>query len=76
MTVVTEIDLDDEDFQREFLKGLDEQAKEEGPWQIHLPYEAAFFYRQDESIRHKLSGHVDSCPYCQELIDTLGLSSK
>lgn len=67
--MISKIDLEDEDFQQEFLRGVDELAEEAGPWQAHLPYEACISYRQVESIRHKYSKHVDGCSYCRELID-------
>ena len=64
-------DLDDEEFQAEFLRSLDEIAKEAGAWRGHLPYDAVMGYRTDDAIRKRYRGHVEGCAYCQELISAL-----
>lgn len=74
--MISDIDFEDEDFQQEFLRGVDELAEQAGPWQAHLPYEACISYRRDKATRVHYANHVDSCTYCQELIDTLCPLSK
>ena len=68
---VPRIDLGDEEFQREFLRGVEELMVEAGEWKVHLPYEAIMLFDQDASIHDHYAEHVISCWYCRELLDVL-----
>jgi len=57
----------------EFLAGVAELAEEAGDWRNHLPYEALRQFNRSNSIRADFGAHVDSCKWCQELIELLGL---
>lgn len=68
---LAEIDLDDKDFRADFLRSVEKIAEEAGDWRDHLPYDAVLAFHGDDAVREKFKDHVDSCAYCQELIDTL-----
>lgn len=40
-------------------------------WREHLPYEAAVNYHDELELKNAYQTHVDSCNYCQRLIDAL-----
>ena len=68
---ITEIDLDDEEFQHEFLRGVDKLEAEAGDWKLHLPYDAIMMFYEDIAIHEHFAEHVTNCRYCRELLDTL-----
>ena len=57
----------------EFLAGVSKLAEEAGDWRDHLPYEAFRYFNQREDIRAQFGEHVESCKYCQELIEVIGV---
>ncbi len=46
-------------------------ANEAGDWRDHLPFEAALHFQDDSKVREACKIHVDSCKYCQRLINIL-----
>ena len=46
-------------------------ADEAGDWREHLPYAAAVGFLEDEKYQQRHGDHVDSCQYCQQLINAL-----
>lgn len=53
------------------LEEMSTLANESDDWRKHLPYQAAISYFDDNLVRIKFIGHVDSCNYCQALLDSL-----
>ena len=74
--VQKEYDLSSEDFQQEFLAGVEALAEEEGDWRDHIPYDAVMEYYENDSVRSSYENHVNECAYCQELIESLRPSDR
>ena len=68
---VPRIEIDDEAFQCEFLRGVDELEAEAGDWKLHLPYDAIMMFYEDITIHEHFAEHVACCRYCRELLDVL-----
>jgi hypothetical protein len=58
------------------LADMEALANEAGDWRDHLPYEVALDYHEKPKIQAIYKPHVDSCIYCQRLIDTLHPSDR
>lgn len=53
------------------LQEMDRVAGECDDWKNHLPYLIAESYYEDDTARSLYEGHVNSCEYCKELLQTL-----
>ena len=73
MTELKDLDEGQDIDKDEFLAGVAKLAEEAGDWRDHLPYEAFRYFNQRDDIRAQFGSHVDSCKYCQELIEVFGL---
>lgn len=58
------IDVDD------LVAGMAHLVEEYPNWEDHLPQEAAIGYHEDEDYQNEYREHVESCGFCQQLIDT------
>ena len=66
-TALTDADL-------KILSRMEELADTSGDWAEHLPYEATLNYFVADSPVVAFKEHVDSCEYCQQLVETLNPS--
>ncbi len=55
----------------DLLRDMNRVAEVGGDWRNHLPYQSAVSYYEDPAVRPQYQGHVDSCEYCQKLLQTL-----
>lgn len=55
----------------ELQREMAELAELAGDWRDHLPYEVAQSFYLNDAIRRRFAAHVDACPYCQRLLETL-----
>lgn len=55
----------------ELQREMAELAELAGDWKEHLPYEVARSFYLDDALQHDFAEHVDACPYCQRLLETL-----
>ena len=62
------------DADQRILSRMEELADTAGDWAEHLPFEAALNYFVTDSPTATFEEHVDSCEYCQQLVETLGPS--
>ena len=62
------------DADQRILSRMEELADTAGDWAEHLPFEAALNYFVTDSPTAAFEEHVDSCEYCQQLVETLGPS--
>jgi hypothetical protein len=46
-------------------------AESQEDWESHLPYSVAARYFNDVGLQEQYSPHVDSCAYCQQLLDAV-----
>lgn len=53
------------------LEDMAALVEEAGDWREHVPYDAALNYHESDDVRSMWREHVDSCSYCQRMIDTL-----
>ena len=52
------------------VAGMAHLADENPNWEDHIPQEAAIAYNQDEDYQKEYEEHVESCDFCQLLIET------
>ena len=50
---------------------MDEIAASTGSWRGHISLEAALSFFDDGEVQSAYSDHVDSCAYCQNLLDAM-----
>src|SRR5262249_55739076 len=53
------------------LSEMQETAARLGDWTQHIPYTAAAEYYEEPRIQENYRGHVEQCPYCKGLLETL-----
>jgi hypothetical protein len=53
------------------VREMDRFAEEAGDWADHLPYGLAGQYYDSPKVQAAYASHVDGCPTCQRLLDTL-----
>jgi hypothetical protein len=58
------------------LAEMDALAEKAEDWRDHIPYPAALNYHEDPELLAQYEPHVDSCAYCQRLIDALHPSDR
>lgn len=51
------------------LQIMDELSKEASALEDHLPFEATYRFHDSKGMHDLYADHVDSCTYCQKLID-------
>lgn len=57
--------------QKRALDVMDALALDMGAWQDHIPFEAALCFFEDDGVRKKYGEHVDSCSYCQGILNAM-----
>jgi hypothetical protein len=53
------------------MREMQEFADEIGDWTQHIPYTLAATYYDSPRVRESYQPHVDSCAYCQRLLESL-----